>query len=124
LGGLNLSKRILIVDDSNVLRKILSFNFKKEGFEVFEAQDGEEGLNKIKELKPDAVCLDIMMPKMDGFTVLKKLKEENIKLPILVLTAKGGEEDEELALSLGAFKVATKPFSPKNIVDIIKQVVE
>ncbi|KLO22689.1 response regulator [Marinitoga sp. 1197] len=118
-----MGKKILIVDDSDVLRKILSFNFKKEGFEVHEARDGEEGLQKIKELIPDAVCLDIMMPKMDGFTVLKKLKEEGIKLPILVLTAKGGEEDEKLALALGAFKVATKPFSPKNIVDIIKQVV-
>ncbi|SHE86308.1 two-component system, chemotaxis family, response regulator CheY [Marinitoga hydrogenitolerans DSM 16785] len=119
-----MSKKILIVDDSDVLRKILSFNFKKEGYEVYEARDGEEGLQKIKEIKPDAVCLDIMMPKMDGFTVLKKLKEENIKIPILVLTAKGGEEDEKLALSLGAFKVATKPFSPKSIVEIIKQVVE
>ncbi|KAF2956069.1 response regulator [Marinitoga sp. 38H-ov] len=118
-----MSKKILIVDDSDVLRKILSFNFQKEGFEVFEAKDGEEGIKKIKEISPDAVCLDIMMPKMDGFTVLKKLKEENISLPILVLTAKGGEEDEKLAISLGAFKVATKPFSPKNIVDIIKQAV-
>lgn len=119
-----MAKKILIVDDSDVLRKILSFNFKKEGYEVYEAHDGEEGLQKIKEINPDAICLDIMMPKMDGFTVLKKLKEENLKYPIIVLTAKGGEEDEDLALSLGALKVMTKPFSPKSVVEIVKQVVE
>ncbi|OQY10417.1 MAG: two-component system response regulator [Marinitoga sp. 4572_148] len=119
-----MAKKILIVDDSDVLRKILSFNFKKEGYEVYEAHDGEEGLQKIKEINPDVICLDIMMPKMDGFTVLKKLKEENLKYPIIVLTAKGGEEDEDLALSLGALKVMTKPFSPKSVVEIVKQVVE
>ncbi|GAB6188305.1 response regulator [Marinitoga arctica] len=119
-----MAKKILIVDDSDVLRKILAFNFKKEGYEVYEAKDGEEGLQKIKEISPDLICLDIMMPKMDGFTVLKKLKEENLKYSIIVLTAKGGEEDENLALALGAMKVITKPFSPKSVLEVVKQAVE
>ncbi|BBE30877.1 response regulator [Tepiditoga spiralis] len=115
-------KKVLVVDDSDVLRKIITFNLKTAGYEIYEATNGEEGYNKIKEIKPDVVCLDIMMPIMDGFTVLKKLKEENINIPIIVLTAKGGESDEVYAISLGAKKVMTKPFSPKLLLDTIKEI--
>jgi DNA-binding response OmpR family regulator len=68
------------------------------------------------------VFLDIMMPIMDGFTVLKELKKNDSELPVVVLTAKGGESDEETALNLGAKKVLTKPFSPKLLVDIVKEI--
>ena len=115
-------KKVLVVDDSDVLRKIITFNLKTAGYEIYEAVNGEDGYNKIKEINPDVVCLDIMMPIMDGFTVLKKLKEENINIPIIVLTAKGGESDEVYAISLGAKKVMTKPFSPKLLLDTIKEI--
>lgn len=71
-----MSKKILLVDDSAVLRKIVSFNLKKEGYEVIEAENGQIALEKLSEFTPDLIVLDIMMPVMDGFTVLKKLQEK------------------------------------------------
>ena len=116
-------KMILLVDDSDVLRKITSFNLKKQGYEVVEARDGIEALEKLKELKPDLMILDIMMPRLDGFNVLKRMQENDEwkEIPVIVLTAKGGEEDEELALSLGAKKVMTKPFSPIQLLEEVRK---
>ncbi len=121
-----MAKLVMLVDDSEVLRKITVFNLKKHGYEVIEATNGEEALQKLQEgIKPDLMLLDIMMPKMDGFTVLKRLQEneEWKKIPVIVLTAKGGEEDEKTALSLGATQVMTKPFSPIQLIQLIKQVI-
>jgi CheY-like chemotaxis protein len=114
-------KKILVVDDSNVLRRIITFNLKSAGYEVTEAVNGKEGLDKIESENPDMIFLDIMMPVMDGFTVLKELQKINSEIPVVVLTAKGGESDEEMALNLGAEKVITKPFSPKLLVDTVKE---
>jgi CheY-like chemotaxis protein len=114
-------KKILVVDDSNVLRRIITFNLKSAGYEVTEAVNGKEGLDKIESGNPDMIFLDIMMPVMDGFTVLKELQKINSEIPVVVLTAKGGESDEEMALNLGAEKVITKPFSPKLLVDTVKE---
>ncbi|ABR30704.1 chemotaxis protein CheY [Thermosipho melanesiensis] len=116
-------KKILVVDDSEVLRKITSFNLKKAGYEVFEAFDGIDGLEKIKSIKPDLIILDIMMPRLDGFGVLKeKQKIEEIKdIPVIILTAKGGAEDEKIAKSLGANLVMTKPFSPSILLEEVKR---
>ncbi|HCZ05805.1 MAG: two-component system, OmpR family, alkaline phosphatase synthesis response regulator PhoP [Thermotogota bacterium] len=114
-----MAKKILVVDDSEVLRKIMEFNLKRAGFEVIQATNGLEGLEVIEKEKPDLVFLDIMMPKMDGFTVLKHLKERNmLNIPIVVVTAKGGEDDAEQATKLGATAVITKPFSPKKLIEI------
>jgi len=103
---------ILVVDDSEVLRRIVVFNLVKNGYTVSEASDGEEALQKLKESTPDLVILDIMMPKMNGFEVLKVMKQdENLsKVPVIVLTAKGGENDLQEGLKLGADIFLTKPF--------------
>ncbi len=121
-----MAKLVMLVDDSDVLRKITVFNLKKHGYEVVEATNGEEAIQKLSEgIKPDLMLLDIMMPKMDGFTVLKKLREnDNWKdIPVIVLTAKGGEEDEQTAMSLGATMVMTKPFSPVQLIQEVKKVI-
>lgn len=121
-----MAKLVMLVDDSDVLRKITAFNLKKNGYEVVEATNGEEAIQKLGEgVKPDLMLLDIMMPKMDGFTVLKKLKENDEwkDIPVIVLTAKGGEEDEQTAMSLGATKVMTKPFSPVQLIQEVKKVI-
>ncbi len=121
-----MAKLVMLVDDSDVLRKITVFNLKKNGYDVVEATNGEEALEKLKEgLKPDLMLLDIMMPKMDGFTVLKHLKENDAwkDIPVIVLTAKGGEDDEKTALSLGATQVMTKPFSPIQLIQEVKRVI-
>jgi len=120
-----LAKKILVVDDSDVLRRIMRFNLEKAGFTVLEAVNGEEGLEMIVNEKPDLVFLDIMMPKMDGFFVLKRLQEMGLTdIPIIVVTAKGGEDDALNAKRLGAKLVITKPFSPKEIVGLAKQFTE
>ena len=121
-----MAKLVMLVDDSDVLRKITVFNLKKNGYDVVEATNGEEAIEKLKEgIKPDLMLLDIMMPKMDGFTVLKILKEneEWKEIPVIVLTAKGGEDDEKTALELGATRVMTKPFSPIQLIQEVKRVI-
>jgi len=117
--------KVLVVDDSDVLRKITVYNLRKLGMEVEEAIDGIDGLEKMRTWHPDVVILDIMMPRMDGFTVLKEMKkDESIKnIPVIVLTAKGGQNDEQIALSLGAKQVMTKPFSPTQLIEEVKNVV-
>ena len=120
-----MSKKVLVVDDSGVLRNIIVFNLKKAGYEIEQAVDGIDGLEKILEFKPDMIVLDIMMPRLDGFGVLnEKSKNDEIKnIPVLILTAKGGEDDKEKAIALGACDVLTKPFSPKQLVNSVKQVI-
>ncbi len=121
-----MAKLVMLVDDSDVLRKITVFNLKKHGYDVVEATNGEEALQKLSEgVKPNLMLLDIMMPKMDGFTVLKNLKENDEwkDIPVIVLTAKGGEEDEQTAMSLGATMVMTKPFSPVQLIQEVKKVI-
>jgi len=116
---------ILVVDDSEVLRRIVVFNLVRNGYTVSEASDGEEALQKLKESTPDLVILDIMMPKMNGFEVLKVMKQdENLsKVPVIVLTAKGGENDLQEGLKLGADIFLTKPFSPGRLVEEVQRVI-
>lgn len=118
-------KKVLVIDDSAVLRNIIVFNLKKAGYEIAQAVDGMDGMDKMKEFKPDMIVLDIMMPRLDGFGVLEeKSKDDEIKeIPVIILTAKGGEEDREKALSLGVIGVLTKPFSPKQLINSVKQVI-
>jgi two-component system chemotaxis response regulator CheY len=121
-----MAKKILIIDDSEVLRKIIVFNLKKLGYEIEEAIDGITGLEKLRSFSPDVTILDIMMPRMDGFGVLKeKANDDAIRhIPVIVLTAKGGEDDRDTALSMGAHEVMTKPFSPKQLIECVDKVIQ
>ena len=96
-----MEKTILIVDDEEPIVDILRFNLKKEGYNVLEAYDGESALNIALEKNPDLILLDVMLPKMDGFTVCRKLRER-ISTPILMITAREEEVDKVLGLALGA----------------------
>lgn len=120
-----MSKKVLVVDDSPVLRNIIVFNLKKAGYEIQQAVDGVDGIEKMREFKPDMIVLDIMMPRLDGFGVLmEKSKDDTIKeIPVIILTAKGGEDDKDKAMSLGALGVLTKPFSPKQLISSVKEVI-
>jgi two-component system, OmpR family, response regulator VicR len=113
------NKKILIVDDEKNIVDILKFNLKKEGFATIEAYDGEEALDMGLNQNPDLILLDVMLPKMDGFTVCRKLRE-HISIPILMLTAKEEEVDKVLGLELGADDYITKPFSPRELMARIK----
>lgn len=114
-----MSKKILVVDDEKNIVDILTFNLKKDGFETVEAYDGEKGLELALSIKPDLVLLDIMLPKMDGFTVCRKIREKS-SVPILMITAKEEEVDKVLGLELGADDYITKPFSTRELMARVK----
>jgi len=118
-----LNKTILIVEDEERMRKLLRDYFKSSSFEVLEAANGVEALDIFKENKVDLLILDIMMPYMDGFTVCNKVRKTS-ETPIIILTAKGEEEDKLLGYELGADDYVTKPFSPKVLVAKAKALIK
>lgn len=118
-GGVCLNKKILVVDDEKPIVDILKYNLIKEGYNVLVAYDGEEAINIALKENPDLILLDIMLPKQDGFSVCKKLREK-ITSPIIMLTAKGEEVDKVLGLELGADDYITKPFSMRELMARVK----
>ena len=113
-------KIILAVDDEAAILDLLKFNVEKEGYKFISAQDGEEGLQKVLEQKPDLVILDIMLPKMSGTDVCKKIRQENIDVPIIMLSAKSEEFDKVFGLEIGADDYMTKPFSTRELMARVK----
>jgi two-component system response regulator VicR len=114
-----MSRKVLIVDDEKPISDILKFNLQKEGYDVEAAFDGEEAIRKVYKFEPDLILLDIMLPKIDGFQVCKKVRE-NFNTPILMLTAKEEEVDKVLGLELGADDYITKPFSMRELMARVK----
>jgi len=112
-------KSILIVEDELRIRFLLRDYLMKEDYNVFEASNGEEGLFMFSTQKIDLVLLDIMMPIMDGMTMLEKLREVST-VPVILLTAKGEEEDKLQGYDYGADDYVTKPFSPKVLIAKVK----
>ena len=110
-----MSKKILIVEDEHSIVDILSFNLKREGYDVLTAGDGESGLVLTREKNPDLVLLDIMLPGLDGFSVCRRLRAEGIGVPVIILTAREDESDKILGLELGADDYITKPFSMREL---------
>ena len=109
-------KRVLIVEDEKKIVDIIRFNLEREGYEVLEAYDGEAGLARAREEKPDLILLDVMMPKMMGFDVCRALRAEGDNVPVIMLTAREEEEDKVLGLEHGADDYITKPFSMRELV--------
>ncbi len=110
---------VLIVEDEAPISDILSFNLKKEGYEVRTAFDGEEGLKKALEKDVDLVLLDVMLPVMDGFEVCKRIRISS-SVPVIIVTAKEEEVDKVLGLELGADDYITKPFSMRELIARVK----
>lgn len=115
-------KLILVVDDEESIREILSYNLEREGYDVIEASDGEEALEKIKEEKPDLVLLDVMLPKKDGISVCKEVRYilNILDMPILMISAKGEETDKIVGLEIGADDYITKPFQVREVLARVK----
>jgi len=105
--------RILLVDDEPDLLQLLRYRLEREGFEVFWAEDGQEALQKLREIRPDLVVLDVMMPRMDGVETCKRIRNDAVfaQVPILMLTARTTENDEILGLEAGADDYLPKPIS-------------
>src|SRR6266852_2972926 len=114
--------RILVVDDEPRMIRFIRLNLEHDGFEVVEAADGLAALKQVRDTLPDLVLLDVAMPELDGFETLRLLREIST-VPIIMLTARGEEDDRESGLELGADDYITKPFSPRKLVLILKAVV-
>ncbi|MGV8048960.1 MAG: response regulator transcription factor [Anaerolineaceae bacterium] len=113
--------RILVVDDEKGLVKVIRLNLEQDGFEVVEANNGAQAMDKLRATLPDLVLLDVMMPDMDGFEVLGMIREVG-NTPVIMLTAKGEENDKVRGLELGADDYVTKPFSPRELTSRIRAV--
>lgn len=112
-------EKIAIIEDEQAISDIIKYNLEKEGFAVHTAYDGEEGIELIEKENPDLIMLDIMMPKMDGFEVCKKVRQTK-NTPIIMLTARAEEIDKVLGLELGADDYITKPFGMRELIARVK----
>ena len=115
------NEKILVVDDDANICELLRLYLTKEGYQVTVANDGEEGLEKFNVVKPDMVLLDVMMPRMDGLEVCRRIRKAG-NTPVMMLTAKGETFDKVLGLELGADDYMVKPFDAKEVVARIKAV--
>jgi two-component system phosphate regulon response regulator PhoB len=117
-------KNILIIEDEEDIIELVKYNLEKEGFKVYSALDGEDGIRMAKNLKPHLVILDLMLPEIDGLEVAKRMKKSDIlsHIPIIMLTAKSEESDIVVGLEVGADDYIAKPFSPKILISRVKTV--
>ena len=118
------NKKILLIEDEAMLLEMYTLKFSEGGFKVIQAKDGESGLELAKKEKPTLILLDIIMPKLDGFAVLKRLKENEITkdIPIILLTNLGQDEDIKKGLALGAVDYFIKAnHTPTQIVEKVKE---
>ena len=124
LGGLSgaRARRVLVVDDSDVIRQLIAVNLELEGFEVFLAEDGQECLEVVESVSPDVVTLDVVMPRLDGFATAARLRSggATCALPIVMVTACAQESDLARGRELGVDAYVTKPFEPDELVRAVR----
>jgi two-component system alkaline phosphatase synthesis response regulator PhoP len=114
-------QRILVVDDEPAILELVSFNLKKDGYEVVTAADGKSALEMFMKEKPDLVVLDLMIPEPDGYEVCKRIRAQSA-VPVIMLTARGEEQDRIRGLDLGADDYVVKPFSPRELLARVRAV--
>ena len=112
--------KVLIVEDERAIVEILKFNLSREGYETLEALDGEAGLQLARTADPDLILLDVMLPKLDGFSICRQLREGGVSTPIIMLTAREEENDKVFGLEAGADDYITKPFSMRELMARVK----
>lgn len=115
------NRRILVVDDEERIVRFIRLNLEHDGFQVYEAFTGQQAMDRMRETLPDLVILDVMLPDIDGFEVLRLIRE-NHDIAVIMLTAKGEEDDRVQGLELGADDYVTKPFSPRELVSRVRAV--
>ncbi len=119
-------KRVLVVDDERHIVRLVQVNLERQGYEVLTAYDGVECLEKAKSQQPDLIILDVMMPRMDGFEALQRLKTdpETSHIPVIMLTARAQDRDVLQGYQYGADLYLTKPFSPMELLSLVRRVFE
>jgi len=122
-----MAKKILIVEDDKFLRELIAQKLIKEGYNIVEAVDGEKGIKKVKDEKPDLILLDLILPGIDGFEVLAKIKEDPVlsQIPVIILSNLGQKDDIERGLKIGAVDYLIKAhFTPGEIIEKVKTVLK
>ena len=119
-------KKILVVDDERQIVKLVEINLRKAGYDVVCAYDGVEALEKVQNDRPDMIVLDVMMPRMNGFDVLKKLQAnpETEQIPVIMLTAKAQDADIFAGWQSGVSSYLTKPFNPRELLTFVQRIFE
>ncbi len=114
--------RVLVVDDSEVIRELIRVNLELEGFDVCTAEDGQAALERIEELQPDLVTLDVVMPRLDGFQTAARLRanEATRHIPLVMVSAAAQEGDLQRGRDVGVSAYITKPFQPEELVQVVR----
>ncbi|HVE64160.1 MAG TPA: response regulator [Mycobacteriales bacterium] len=115
--------RVLVVEDDAVIRQLVSVNLELEGFEVFTAEDGQDALDKVVEVDPVVITLDIMMPRLDGWETAARLREDprTSHIKVVLLSARAQEADLRRGKGLGVDAYLTKPFDPDELIEIVRR---
>jgi CheY-like chemotaxis protein len=115
--------RVLVVDDDDVIRQLISVNLELEGFDVATAVDGQDCLEKVKAVRPDVITLDIMMPRLDGWEAASRLRADpdTADIKVVLLSARAQEADLERGSRIGVDAYLTKPFDPDELIDIVRR---
>ena len=120
------SKKILVVDDEPGIVEIVRVNLEREGYDICEALDGQEGWDQVRSEKPDLVILDVMMPRMNGLELLERIEADPhiCGVPVILLTVRARDMDVIQGLEKGAVEYLTKPFDPLNLVRVVRRILE
>ncbi len=115
--------RVLVVDDDTVIRQLITVNLELEGFEVDTAVDGQDCLDKVKQVRPDVITLDIMMPRLDGWEAAERLRAdpETADIRVVLLSARAQEADLERGSRIGVDAYLTKPFDPDDLIEVVRR---
>jgi CheY-like chemotaxis protein len=114
---------VLVVDDDEVIRQLIAVNLTLEGFEVFTAVDGQDCLDKVGEVRPDVITLDIMMPRLDGWVTATQLRRnpDTAAIKVVLITARAQEDDRDRGAQVGADAYLTKPFDPAEMIRVVRE---
>ena len=121
-----MTARVLVVDDSSVVRELIAVNLELEGLEVVRCIDGLEALDRVAEQRPDAITLDVMMPRLDGFSLVERLRADRATadIPIVIVTGRASAADLARGEALGVDAYLTKPFEPSELVATVLRLVD
>lgn len=114
--------RVLVVDDDEVIRQLIAVNLTLEGFEVATATDGQDCLDRVRDVMPDVITLDVMMPRLDGWVTASRLRgeEDTSHIKVVLITARAQEDDRRRGLGIGVDAYLTKPFDPAELIQVVR----